>query len=185
MKEINLLNNPHIFTEGETEKNLISTLFLGRVRIVDLWNTNERALSSLFKFIDKKSTVVIVCDTDVVTDAHKNRFVSNIRKLALATNNQVHILVQKLNFEDELAYAAGFKDKSQLYKAYKVEGEKDFKKKFSQSCNIRNDIKTLNIDIEKLWSRSTLSCFVTDPCFVSIREFICDSSCLRFRMQNS
>lgn len=73
----------------------------------------------------KKSTVVIVCDTDVVTDTHKNRFVSNIRKLALTTNNQVHILVQKLNFEDELAYAAGFKDKPQLYKAYKVEGEKD------------------------------------------------------------
>jgi len=37
----------------------------------------------------------------------------------------VHILVQKFNFEDELAYAAGFKDKPQLYKAYKVEGEKD------------------------------------------------------------
>ena len=89
------------------------------MRIVNLWNTNERALSSLFKFIDKKSTVVIVCDTDVVTDAHKNRFVSNIRTLALTTNNQVHI------FEDELAYAAGFKDKPQLYKAYKVEGEKD------------------------------------------------------------
>lgn len=28
-------------------------------------------------------------------------------------------------FEDELAYAAGFKDKPQLYKAYKVEGVKD------------------------------------------------------------
>ncbi len=28
MKEIKLLNNPNIFTEGETEKILISTLFL-------------------------------------------------------------------------------------------------------------------------------------------------------------
>ena len=45
---------------------------------------------------DKKSTVIIVCDTDVVTDTHKNRFVSNIKKLALTTNNQVHILVQNL-----------------------------------------------------------------------------------------
>ena len=46
MKEINLLNNPNIFTEGETEKNLISTLFLGRVRIVNLWNTNEKGFLS-------------------------------------------------------------------------------------------------------------------------------------------
>lgn len=53
MKEINLLNNPNIFTEGETEKNLISTLFLGRVRIVNLWNTNEKALTPLFTVLDK------------------------------------------------------------------------------------------------------------------------------------
>ena len=75
MKEINLLNNPNIFTEGETEKNLISTLFLGIVRIVNLWNTNEKALTPLFKVLDKKSVIVIVCDTDVVTDAHKKSFV--------------------------------------------------------------------------------------------------------------
>ena len=105
MKEIKLLNNPNIFTEGETEKNLISTLFLGRVRIVNLWNTNEKALTPLFTVLDKKSVIIIVCDTDVVTDAHKKRFVSNINKLAKLTNNKIHILVHKLNFEDELAYA--------------------------------------------------------------------------------
>lgn len=82
MKEINLLNNPNIFTEGETEKNLISTLFLGRVRIVNLWNTNEKALTPLFTVLDKKSVIIIVCDTDVVTDAHKKRFVSNINKIS-------------------------------------------------------------------------------------------------------
>lgn len=121
MKEINLLNNPNIFTEGETEKNLISTLFLGRVRIVNLWNANEKALTPLFTVLDKKSVIIIVCDTDVVTDAHKKRFVSNINKLAKLTNNKIHILVHKLNFEDELAYAALYKDKTLLYKAYKVE----------------------------------------------------------------
>lgn len=59
MKEINLLNNPNIFTEGETEKNLISTLFLGRVRIVNLWNTNEKALTPLFTVLDKKSVIIM------------------------------------------------------------------------------------------------------------------------------
>ena len=150
MKEINLLNNPNIFTEGETEKNLISTLFLGRVRIVNLWNTNEKALTPLFTVLDKKSVIIIACDTDVVTDAHKKRFVSNINKLAKLTNNKIHILVHKLNFEDELAYAALYKDKTLLYKAYKVEGEKDFKKKFAQSRNIRKGLEALHIEVDKL-----------------------------------
>ena len=140
MKEINLLNNPNIFTEGETEKNLISTLFLGRVRIVNLWNTNEKALTPLFTVLDKKSVIIIACDTDVVTDAHKKRFVSNINKLAKLTNNKIHILVHKLNFEDELAYAALYKDKTLLYKAYKVEGEKDFKRSLRKAETSEKDL---------------------------------------------
>lgn len=140
MKEINLLNNPNIFTEGETEKNLISTLFLGRVRIVNLWNTNEKALTPLFTVLDKKSVIIIACDTDVVTDAHKKRFVSNINKLAKLTNNKIHILVHKLNFEDELAYAALYKDNTLLYKAYKVEGEKDFKRSLRKAETSEKDL---------------------------------------------
>ena len=140
MKEINLLNNPNIFTEGETEKNLISTIFLGRVRIVNLWNTNEKALTPLFTVLDKKSVIIIACDTDVVTDAHKKRFVSNINKLAKLTNNKIHILVHKLNFEDELAYAALYKDKTLLYKAYKVEGEKDFKRSLRKAETSEKDL---------------------------------------------
>ncbi len=100
--------------------------------------------------LDKKSVIIIVCDTDVVTDAHKKRFVSNINKLAKLTNNKIHILVHKLNFEDELAYAALYKDKTLLYKAYKVEGEKDFKKKFAQSRNIRKGLEALHIELDKL-----------------------------------
>ena len=95
-------------------------------------------------------SAIIVCDTDVVTDAHKKRFVSNINKLAKLTNNKIHILVHKLNFEDELAYAALYKDKTLLYKAYKVEGEKDFKKKFAQSRNIRKGLEALHIEVDKL-----------------------------------
>ena len=140
MKEINLLNNPNIFTEGETEKNLISTLFLGRVRIVNLWNTNEKALTPLFTVLDKKSVIIIACDTDVVTDAHKKRFVSNINKLAKLTNNKIHILVHKLNFEDELAYATLYKDNTLLYKAYKVEGEKDFKRSLRKAETSEKDL---------------------------------------------
>lgn len=45
--------NPRIYIRGGHFILLISTLFLGRVRIVNLWNTNERALSSLFKFLIK------------------------------------------------------------------------------------------------------------------------------------
>lgn len=86
------------------------------MRIVNLWNTNEKALTPLFTVLDKKSVIIIACDTDVVTDAHKKRFVSNINKLAKLTNNKIHILVHKLNFEDELAYAALYKDKTLLYK---------------------------------------------------------------------
>ena len=66
------------------------------------------------------------------------------------TNNKIHILVHKLNFEDELAYAALYKDKTLLYKAYKVEGEKDFKKKFAQSRNIRKGLEALHIEVDKL-----------------------------------
>lgn len=95
-------------------------------------------------------SAIIVCDTDVVTDAHKKRFVSNINKLAKLTNNKIHILVHKLNFEDELAYAALYKDNTLLYKAYKVEGEKDFKKKFAQSRNIRKGLESLHIEVDKL-----------------------------------
>ena len=85
-------------------------------------------------------SAIIVCDTDVVTDAHKKRFVSNINKLAKLTNNKIHILVHKLNFEDELAYAALYKDNILLYKAYKVEGEKDFKRSLRKAETSEKDL---------------------------------------------
>ena len=85
-------------------------------------------------------SAIIVCDTDVVTDAHKKRFVSNINKLAKLTNNKIHILVHKLNFEDELAYATLYKDNTLLYKSYKVEGEKDFKRSLRKAETSEKDL---------------------------------------------
>ena len=53
--------------EGETEQALVNALYIGQVKVVNLWCLPRRKIFTLLRVIPYKSVkVMVVCDTDRV-----------------------------------------------------------------------------------------------------------------------
>ena len=101
-------------------------------------------------FGEKYDNVYIILDADIFNSANWSIFRENYKKIVTTKNSNKFVFIQNKNFEDELSYALGIKNKNNLYKLFSALGEKEFKSNF-----INNDCKNKleKLDFNKLYIR--------------------------------
>jgi len=141
------------FVEGECEKALINelkqspgnTLLAGKVEVFNFINkilSDQRILA-----LRKNTIIVLVYDIDVEKTDILEANISKLRNFGF--NNVKHIQSIK-NFEEELVYSSSLKNINAMYN---TEGLEEFKNKFLHQSNLYSKLRTIDFDINKMWSR--------------------------------
>lgn len=142
--------------EGETERKLTNTLYLGAVKIFNLWDLEPEKIHHILILIPKKKVkVFIVCDTDCIDDPKKERFIKNFHSIKKHVGrNNISLFQQNLNLEDELIYCLNINNKKKLYSLFNnASGNGQFKRNFIDEKNLLAKLENNNFDLSKLWSR--------------------------------
>lgn len=134
--------------EGQTEKELLSLLNVyGKIEIFNLWETD---VSKIFRKFKSDTIIYIVYDTDKCPSII--RFENNLN-LLIQQKRLKGILQQTLNLEDEIAYACGL-SKQQLFKAFGVSGNRNFKTSLLEINNPLQKLKSMGFDEHLLWTKA-------------------------------
>ncbi len=141
--------------EGETEKKLTNTLYLGKVTIANLWNLDPKKIDSILRLIPRKETkVFIVCDTDCIDLIKRERFIKNFHSIkSHIGKDNIFLFQQNLNLEDELLYCLNINNIKGLYSLFNnASGTGEFKRNFINEKNLSAKLVNNNFDSSKLWS---------------------------------
>ncbi len=145
----------HILHEGETEAKLLSVLCAeGKLK---KFNPFQHDIRKLTRLINKKDTVYIIYDTDVMGAAEIKRFKENISGILLVTSKLV-LVQQNKNMEDEIEFACkgfNFKRICEAFNA-KPPSVDNFKKKFIASGCCLKILQELNFDRELLFGSKSI-----------------------------
>lgn len=139
--------------EGECEKNLIKSLksmeiiLPGRVEKFNFW---EKDASLILRRLKKNNLALIVFDVDVTTE--KDRFISNISKLAKRVK-EVILLPQHPNFEGELSHSCNIPSKALPKNLYGERSKAKLKRKLASDPNLFITLKSKGFEVKKMWSR--------------------------------
>lgn len=141
-------DKPRVFiAEGETEIKLLSSLYEGKTRKINLWNQN------ILKFLAnmKGSILIIVYDTDQTGNI--NRFKENLNFL---DKNHIpyYLLQQTLNFEDEILRGTNCRSVDVFFN---TNSQDEFKTKFNNCSNPLEVLSKKQINYYKLWQGEHLA----------------------------
>ena len=142
--------------EGETEKKLTNTLYIGKVTIANLWNLDPKKIDSILRLIPLKGTkVFIVCDTDCIDSIKRERFIKNFHSIkSHIGKDNIVLFQQNLNLEEELLYCLNINNIKELYSLFNnASGTGQFKRNFINEKKLSEKLRNNNFDLSKLWSR--------------------------------
>lgn len=141
-----------IIVEGETEEKFFKIYkhLLNKQSLIKRCNLFLNTKKNNAIFGEKYDNVYIILDADIFNSANWSIFRENYKKVVTTKNSNKFVFIQNKNFEDELSYALGIKNKNNLYKLFSALGEKEFKSNF-----INNDCKNKleKLDFNKLYIR--------------------------------
>ena len=141
--------------EGDTEKHLVSSLFLGRIQIVNLWSLPNHKIHTVTRPISKKeSKVFVVCDTDQINVPGCQNFIKNFHDIKNHVGKSNIVLFQQnRNFEHEILYCLNMQRK-QLQEIFnRASGEQQLKKNFIAEKKLLQKLEDHGFNLSKLWSR--------------------------------
>lgn len=110
---------------------------------------NEKLTGLKIQQIKEDDLVVLIYDTDVNKTNILEYNISFFKSLRI--NNIIHVQSVE-NFEDELIYSCNIKNVNEIFKTTKV---KEFKSKFIKCKNIKEKLKEIDFNGEKIWSRKS------------------------------
>lgn len=137
-----------IIVEGQTEEKFFKTYkdLLNNKSLIKIGRLFQDPTIKNKLFGEIYENVYIILDADMFT-GNWDIFKENYKKI---NADNKFVFIQNKNFEDELVYALGLKNKNNLYKLFSSSGEDEFKSNF-----IKNDCKNKleNLDFNKLYIR--------------------------------
>ena len=161
--------------EGQTEEKLVKALYLGQVKVVDLWSLNNSKIDSINRSISKGTQVFVICDVDAINPTRCQNFLKNFQDIGKYVGRQnIAIIQQTNNFEHELLYCMSLRRKDLYEKFNNASGDAQLKKNFIAERKMLEKLMSNNFDINKLWSKSICSNLeeLTD-CKLTARDIRC------------
>lgn len=145
--------------EGQTEQKLVNTLYLGQVRIADLWSLKNSKISSINRLITPNTHVYVVCDTDATDDGRCQNFIKNFYAIERHVGKaNITLLQQTSNLESELLYCMSIKRKDLYGQFNNASGNSQFKRNFISERKLLDKLTSNNFDVDKLWEKPVCSC---------------------------
>ena len=141
--------------EGETEQALVNALYIGQVRVVNLWCLPRRKIFTLLRVIPHKSAkVMVVCDTDRVDPLSCSNFIANFNSLVSHVGAEnVALFQQSGNLEHELLYCMGIQ-RARLWAIFnRATGDAQLKKHILSDRLLLQHLHSNGFDVDKLWGR--------------------------------
>ena len=140
------------FAEGETEQALINALkdegclVAGKFIKFNLW---QNSIKSLFRRLNKQSTLIFVIDTDITNQW--DIFRDNIKSLK---GYDYCIFVQNRNLEEELVHCCAKRNLNELVRDfYGITSISEFKTKLVQDRQLAARLRNQNFNHTQLWCR--------------------------------
>ncbi len=117
-----------IIVEGQTEEKFFKTYkdLLNNKSLIKIGRLFQDPTIKNKLFGEIYENVYIILDADMFT-GNWDIFKENYKKI---NADNKFVFIQNKNFEDELVYALGLKNKNNLYKLFSSSGEDEFKSHF-------------------------------------------------------